>query len=77
MWKWLTVPKQNTTKEVQTVQLWVVEWTSRHGKYSWDTKQEFEAFTSKEEAEAFKLSLENAYRLVKHSSGIAVKISKN
>lgn len=59
------------------VQLWYVRWTSRDGEFSGDTHEEMEAFTSEEEATAFKVSLENAFKLLKHTgSGTRVTMKK-
>jgi len=58
----------NETVPAKTcVQLWYVRWTSRNGVYSGDMHGEMEAFTSETEATTFKVSLENAFRLLKHT----------
>lgn len=52
-------------RELQTgVDTWVVEWTSRHGKYSGETKKRYQAFTDKGEAEAFAESIRRAHKLI-------------
>ena len=63
------MPENNEMVEVDTVQLWFVEWMSRHGEYSTDLQVEIEAFTSLETANAFKNALDAAFKLLKHTSG--------
>jgi hypothetical protein len=74
--KKLVVPQSNETVEKDVVQLWRVDWESRYGSFSNNTKKETEVFTSEEDAKAFKLSLENAFKLIKHTSGNQVSIEK-
>lgn len=53
------------TRELETgVDTWIVEWTSRHGEYSCDTKKRFQAFTDKKEAEAFAEDIRRAHKLI-------------
>ena len=77
IFKKITVPKDNETREQEAVQLWYVRWTARYGKYAHDTKEVMEAFTTPEEAQEFKESLENAFQLLQHTSGTRIKIEKN
>lgn len=72
--KWLTVPKTNETRQQQSVQLWEVRWTSRHGEYHMDTRPELECFTSAEDAEAFAESLRNAFAIIRTTSGNRVTV---
>ena len=65
--KWLKIPASNDQKEIEVAQCWEVRWTSRHGGYSHDTRPQVEVFLSKEEAEAFYLSLTRAFALVKYT----------
>lgn len=74
--KKLPVPVTNEQREADAVQMWAVRWHSRHGAYSPDTRPEMEAFTSKREALEFKRSLEQAFCLIKHTSGTDVSIEK-
>lgn len=74
--KLLTVPQTNETTQIEVVQLWTVRWVSRNGPYSGDLRQEVEAFTSEADATAFKQSLENAFQLLRHTSGTTVIIIK-
>jgi hypothetical protein len=74
--KKLLVPKSNAIELVDAVQLWEVRWQSRHGAYSGDVRPEMEAFTSLDEASRFQLALENAFRLIRTTSGTKVFIEK-
>ena len=74
--KKLVVPETNETKIIQAVQLWTVRWQSRCGVYSTDVHKEVEAFTSSQEAQEFKLALENAFKLLRHTSGTDVTFTK-
>lgn len=76
MWSWkkLIIPKSNETKEVDAVQLWIVEWVSRYGAYSGDLNREFEAFPSKEKADEFADALRKAFKLIRHTSNTGVKV---
>ena len=74
--KKLSVPKTNETVQKETLVLWVVSWQSRQGAYSSDISKEFEAFSSEEDAKEFKISLENAFKLIRHTSGTKVTIEK-
>lgn len=72
----IQVPATNEVKTIDAVQVWTVRWLSRSGPYSGDLRQEVEAFTSEDEAKAFKEALENAYKLLKHTSGTTVTLTK-
>lgn len=77
---WFKKKDLSTNKTVPAktcVQLWCVRWTSRYGEFSGQIQDEIEAFTSEEEASSFKVSLENAFRLIKHTSGTRVTIEKS
>lgn len=64
-------------KELSSIENWSVRWYSRHGKYSHNTQQECEFFTSKEDAEHFAKQLRDAYKLIKHTSGTSVSIERS
>ena len=64
-------------QELTAYESWCVRWRSRHGKYGSDTQDEMEIFTTKEDAEKFAIELRNAFKLVKHTSGTKVEVSKN
>ena len=74
--KELVVPASNATKTITVAQTWEVRWESRHGRYSGDTRPEIEVFLSEKEADDFAVSLRNSFKLVRHSSGTAVKVEK-
>jgi hypothetical protein len=74
--KKIPVPVSNEIKEIDAIQLWEVRWSSRHGSYSTDTKFEMEAFPSKNQAEEFAQALRNAFKLIKHTSGNDVTVTK-
>jgi len=75
-WKKTTVPVSNETKEIETVQLWVVSWWARYGEYSGNVDKQFEAFTSEKAANEFADSLKAAYKLLRHTSGTRVVVEK-
>lgn len=78
MWfKKIKVPVSNETKKQIAVQLWTVSWISRYGNFSGQTQREFEAFTSKEEANEFADALRNAFKLIKHKSQCDVTVKPN
>lgn len=66
--------KQETS--VDAYDCWEVRWTSRHGSYSSDTKPEVRVFPVESDAQEFKKALDDAYKLIKHTSGTKVIISK-
>jgi hypothetical protein len=74
--KKLTVPETNNTKEVDAIDLFYVEWTSRHGEMSFDIQPEVEAFTTREAADGFADSLRKAFALVRHTCNHHVKVTK-
>lgn len=77
MWfKDLLVPRSNELKTVKAVQLWEVRWMSRHGEYYMDVRPEMEAFSSEQEAVDFKVSLEQAFKLVRMTSKTRISITK-
>lgn len=61
-------------EEINTVKLYYVSWFSRYGKFCADTEKEIEAFTSLEDAEAFAKDLENAFKILRHTSGTEIKV---
>lgn len=72
----LTVPSDNSTSQIEAVQLWEVRWVSRYGEYHNNTRTEVEVFTSQEAAEHFAEALKNAFKLIRHTSGNSVQITK-
>jgi hypothetical protein len=66
------VPKTNETKQVDAVKLWIVQWRSISNSYTDDDQYchvaknvEICAFTTKQLADDFVLSLKNAMALLK------------
>lgn len=72
----LLVPETNTTKEVEAVQLWEVEWRGRVGPYHSDLRREIEVFTSEEDATHFRDALTAAFKLLRHTSDTQVTMRK-
>ena len=63
-------------QSVDVVDCWEVRWCGRHGKYSSDTSPQVRLFISKAEANDFKSALSDAFKLIKHTSGANVSITK-
>ena len=61
---------------VDVFQCWEVRWTSRHGQYHGDTRREVRVFPKKEDAGVFRDALQDAFELVKHTSGTRVSLTK-
>lgn len=59
---------------VNVVATWEVRWDSRHGEYSYSTRPEIRVFVSEKEALEFKMALDDAFKLIKHTSGKRVEI---
>jgi len=74
--KSIAIPESNETKQVDSIQLWEVRWTSRYGSFNSDTRKEMEAFPTEKEARDFAMALRNAFRLIKHTSGNGVTVNK-
>lgn len=68
--------RDEQTINVDAVELWEVWWTRRHGEFYRDTKPAVKVFTSKEDAEMFAKAIEDAYKLIQHTSGTEVYIKK-
>ena len=58
------------------VETWIVEWTKRVGQYSSDTRQCYQAFTNKQEANDFADSIRRAHKLIGNTSGTGVYVYK-
>jgi hypothetical protein len=65
------------TQELEAFESWTVRWISRHGTTHYDTQKEAEVFTNEKDAEKFATELKNAFKLLRHTSGTNVRISKN
>lgn len=75
MKKWLIAPATNEVKKVEVVKLWYVRWTSRHGSFHSEVRQEVEAFPSFAAAEEFAEALRSAFKLVRHSDKAETHVS--
>jgi hypothetical protein len=76
IFKWLSIPSGEKV-DVRAYKTWVVRWYSRHGQFAGDTQPEAEIFTTKEDAEKYAQELREAFKLVRHTSGILVKVEDN
>ena len=61
---------------VGVFECWEVRWFSRYSHYSDGTKPEIRVFPIKEDAEEFARALKDAFKLIKHTSGIKVTLKK-
>lgn len=73
----INIFKKGSEQLTSGVETWTVEWTSRHGHYSTDTKQRFQAFTDKKEAEDFADSIRRAHELIGNTCETVVRVYKN
>ena len=73
--KTITVPTVEK-EDLDAAELWDVRWTSRYGSFHGDTQPEMEVFFSEEEANRFKTELEDAFKLIRHTSGNKVEVNK-
>lgn len=55
---------------------WRVTWYSRYGEFSGYVEKECEIFIDEQEAKDFKKQLDDAFTLIKHTSGAIVKLEK-
>lgn len=55
-------------RPLKAVELYEVRWTSRYGEYSGQISLEIEVFTNRFEAELFQRALQDAFKLIKHTS---------
>ena len=63
-------------QSVDACVLYLVRWTSRHGRYNSDTQPEMRAFPSLDDANDFAGALRDAFALVKHISDTEVIVEK-
>jgi hypothetical protein len=75
--KKLITTKRETEVLDSAIETWIVEWTQRYGSFSDNTKQAFQAFLSKEDADKFADSLRQAFKLIGQTSGNKVSVYKN
>jgi len=76
MFNYFNIRNKETT-ELKQQESWTVSWQSRYGEYSGNTSKEFKVFPSKEDALEFEDALNYAHKLLKNTSGTAVKMYKN
>ena len=74
--KWLSAPSGEIV-QLEGVQTWQVRWLSRKGGGHYDTLPEVEVFTNYKDALHFKQQLEDAFKLIRHTSGTSVTIEKS
>jgi hypothetical protein len=73
MFKKLFVPSEEHVV-LDAHDAYVVEWTSRYGKYFSDTEQAFQVFTTKEDADVYAKAITEAFALIQYTSGTSVKV---
>lgn len=73
----INIFKKGSEQLTSGVDTWTVEWTSRHGRYSTDTKQRFQAFTNEKEANDFADSIRRAHELIGNTIDTNVYVYKN
>lgn len=75
----INIFKRGTQELTSGVDTWVVEWTARYGEYSHQTRQCYQAFTNRDEAEAFADSIRRAHRLIGNTSrtNVSVRYSRS
>jgi hypothetical protein len=64
------------TEKVETMDMWVVSWHSRHGEYSGDIKKRYQSFFNEDDARKLKKALDDANKLIGNTSKIEVNIEK-
>ena len=72
----INIFKEGTRQLTTGVDTWVVEWTRRYGRFNGDTEQCYQAFTDKDEAEAFAEEIRRANKLIGNTSQIDVFVKK-
>lgn len=68
--------RDKQVESVDVFECWEVRWRSRHGGYKGDTRDEIRVFPSKKDAISFGQALEDAFRLLKHTSGTHITLKK-
>ncbi len=64
-------------ESVDVVETYEVRWESRYGYYLHDVQPEVRVFASKKDARAFRAALFDAFRLLKHTAGNEVTLTKS
>lgn len=73
--------KENVIRDyqVETVdgaEVWMVSWDARFDEFNHDKKRVAKAFLNENDAEAFKLSLEEAQKLLQYTENIHISVDK-
>lgn len=73
--------KENVIRDyqVETVdgaEVWMVSWDARFDEFSHNKKRVAKAFLNENDAEAFKLSLEEAQKLLQYTENIHISVDK-
>ena len=68
--------RDRTETSVDVFEAWEVRWRSRYGQFSSDTQPEVKVFPKEEDAKEFKKALEDAFKLIKHTSGTYVELKR-
>ena len=76
-YKKISKPINSDTKEVDAVQLWIVQWISRHGSFHGQIEKQFQAFTSEELANSYANDLRKAFKFIRHTSETEVSVIKD
>jgi hypothetical protein len=63
----LNIFKKGHRTLTSNIEVWVVRWNQKHGRYSGDHKEIAQFFTNKEEAKDFADSLRRANKLLGHT----------
>ncbi len=61
---------------VNVAQTYEVRWKSRYDNYASSVRPEVRVFTTLEDAEAFAEALRDAFKLIRHTAGDGVKVTK-
>lgn len=64
----INIFKKGSRTLTSDIDTWVVRWNKKYGEYSGDIKEVAQFFTSMEEANDFKDSLDRAIKLLGHTS---------
>lgn len=68
--------RDEQTMQVDVAEVFEVRWQSRHGEFSYATRPEIRVFAKEKDAISFRDALRDAFRLIKHTSGTEVSITK-
>jgi len=68
--------KDYQTETVDGAEVWMVSWDARFDEFSQNKKRVAKAFLNENDAEAFKLSLEEAQKLLQYTENIHISVDK-